>query len=64
MQNLKLTSPIQGKLIPLNEVKDPAFASGAMGAGVGIIPSEGKVFAPFDAKVEVLFEMIVFLPFF
>ncbi len=56
MQNLKLTSPIRGKLIPLNEVKDPAFTSGAMGAGVGIIPSEGKVFAPFDAKVEVLFE--------
>lgn len=56
MQNLKLTSPIKGKLIPLNEIKDPAFASGAMGAGVGIIPDEGKVFAPFDAKVEVLFE--------
>ena len=27
-----------------------------MGAGCGIVPSEGKVFAPFDAKVEVLFE--------
>lgn len=27
-----------------------------LGAGCGIVPSEGKVFAPFDAKVEVLFE--------
>lgn len=56
MQNLKLNSPIKGKLIPLNEINDPAFASGAMGAGVGIKPAEGKVYAPFDAKVEVLFE--------
>jgi PTS system sucrose-specific IIC component len=56
MKNLILTSPIPGKLIALNKVKDPAFSSGAMGAGCGIVPSEGKVFAPFDAKVEVLFD--------
>lgn len=56
MKNLILTSPIPGELIALNKVKDPAFSSGAMGAGCGIVPSEGKVFAPFDAKVEVLFE--------
>ena len=53
MKNLILTSPIPGKLIALDKVKDPAFSSGA---GCGIVPSEGKVFAPFDAKVEVLFE--------
>ena len=56
MKNLILTSPIPEKLITLNKIKDPAFSSGAMGAGCGIVPSEGKVFAPFDAKVEVLFE--------
>lgn len=56
MKNLILTSPIPGELITLNKIKDPAFSSGAMGAGCGIVPSEGKVFAPFDAKVEVLFD--------
>lgn len=56
MKNLILTSPIPGELIALNKVKDPAFSSGTMGAGCGIVPSEGKVFAPFDAKVEVLFD--------
>ena len=56
MKNLILTSPIPGELITLNKIKDPAFSSGAMGAGCCIVPSEGKVFAPFDAKVEVLFE--------
>lgn len=56
MNNLTITSPILGKLIPLKDVPDAAFASGAMGPGVGIDPKEGKVYAPFDAKVEVLFE--------
>lgn len=56
MKNLILTSPIPGELITLNKIKDPAFSSGAMGAGCGIVPSEGKVFAPFDVKVEVLFD--------
>lgn len=56
MKNLILTSPIPGELITLNKIKDPAFSSSAMGAGCGIVPSEGKVFAPFDAKVEVLFD--------
>lgn len=56
MKNLILSSPILGNLITLDKIKDPAFSSGAMGAGCGIKPSEGKVFAPFDAKVEVLFE--------
>ena len=61
MDNLIINSPIPGELIPLKEVKDPAFASGAMGAGVGVVPKSdadnlGKVFAPFDAKVEVLFD--------
>lgn len=58
MANLIINSPIEGKLIPLNEVKDPAFASGAMGAGVGVEPegTEGKVVAPFDAEVAVLFD--------
>lgn len=56
MKNLILTSPIPGELITLNKVNDPAFSSGAMGAGCGIVPSEGKVFAPFDVKVEVLFD--------
>lgn len=56
MKNLILTSPIPGELIALDKVKDPAFSSGAMGAGCGIVPSEGKVFAPFDAKIEVLFD--------
>lgn len=58
MANLMLNSPMEGKLIPLSEVKDAAFASGAMGAGAGVVPQgkEGRVYAPCDGEIEVLFD--------
>lgn len=51
-----VTSPIAGNVIPLSQVPDAAFAEETMGKGVGIEPHEGKVFAPFDGTVEMLFD--------
>ena len=48
-------SPVKGKVRPLAEAEDEAFASGALGQGVVIDPAEGVVRAPFDAKVAALF---------
>ncbi len=48
-------SPLTGKVIPLSEVKDEAFASGSMGMGCAIIPDNGQVLAPFDGTVIALF---------
>lgn len=48
-------SPVKGKVRPLAEADDEAFASGALGQGVMIEPEEGVVRAPFDAKVAALF---------
>ncbi len=48
-------SPLAGKVIPLEDVPDPAFASGAVGKGVGIDPSEGRVVAPGNGKVIMTF---------
>ncbi|MGM9925781.1 MAG: beta-glucoside-specific PTS transporter subunit IIABC [Bacillus sp. (in: firmicutes)] len=50
-----ICSPMKGHAIPVREVKDAAFASEMMGKGVGIIPAEGKVYAPFSGKVSALF---------
>lgn len=50
-----LTAPIEGEIIPLSQVKDEAFAQGALGQGIAIEPSEGKVVAPFDGTVMTLF---------
>lgn len=45
-----------GTLIPLAKVDDQVFASGAMGEGVAIEPSDGEVVAPCDAVVTVMME--------
>ncbi|WP_265458942.1 beta-glucoside-specific PTS transporter subunit IIABC [Enterococcus sp. HY326] len=50
-----ITSPVQGTVAPLSQSKDEAFASGALGKGVVITPTEGKVVAPFDGTVMTLF---------
>jgi len=47
--------PVTGDMKPLNEVEDDAFALGVLGDGIAIIPSEGKVYAPFDGTVLSLF---------
>ncbi|WP_455451117.1 beta-glucoside-specific PTS transporter subunit IIABC [Streptococcus salivarius] len=50
-----LVSPISGQVISLADVADQAFASGAMGAGLAIEPSEEVVYAPADGEVAVVF---------
>lgn len=47
----ELTASIEGTSVNLSEVKDEVFSSGALGKGVGIIPSNGKVVAPISGKV-------------
>ena len=49
-------SPIQGRLIPLDQVPDPVFAGKIMGEGFAIEPQTGDVIAPFNATVTSLME--------
>lgn len=55
-KELIFTCPINGKVIPLEEVPDETFASGVLGGGVGVRPAEGKVYAPFDCTVAAVFD--------
>ncbi|MDN4616824.1 beta-glucoside-specific PTS transporter subunit IIABC [Paenibacillus sp. PsM32] len=43
-----IASPLQGTILPLSAVEDEAFSSGALGKGIAIEPSEGKVYSPVD----------------
>lgn len=54
-EKLILGSPVKGHVIPVSQVKDEVFASRTMGDGVGIIPAEGKVYAPCDGTIQVVF---------
>ncbi len=44
-------SPLRGKMIPLNEVADEVFSSGALGQGVAVIPETSEVYAPVDGEI-------------
>ena len=50
-----IASPFTGKIIPLKNAKDEAFASGALGRGVAIIPTEGVVYSPVNGTLSTIF---------
>lgn len=56
MRDIRLTSPLEGELIPLSAVKDMVFSTGAMGRGAAVKNPQGKVVAPFDGEITVFFE--------
>lgn len=49
-------APVEGTVIPYNEIPDATFASGALGKGVGIVPVKGEVVAPFDGEISMFFD--------
>lgn len=51
----EIVSPLKGEVKVLSEIKDEAFASGALGDGVAIEPSIGKLVAPASGTVTALF---------
>ena len=51
----ELISPIKGEQIKLSEVEDEVFASGAVGAGIGIIPEVGEVVSPVNGTISAIF---------
>lgn len=52
----RIGAPMNGRMLLLCEVPDAAFASGAMGDGVAIDPTEGKLYAPADGVIETVFD--------
>ncbi len=55
-QAATLVAPMSGQAIAMSEVSDPVFASEAMGSGIAIVPSEGKLYAPASGTIIVLAE--------
>lgn len=51
-----LYAPMTGKIIPIGEVEDEAFSTRALGDGIAIEPSEGRLYAPCDGEVSMLFQ--------
>ena len=53
-----LGAPAKGKAVSLKEVSDPTFSEGILGDGVAVIPSEGKIYAPADGTIGMVFDTL------
>ena len=51
-----LCAPVAGNAVAVQTVPDPTFAEEMLGKGIAIEPTEGKVYAPCDATVDMMFD--------
>lgn len=52
----EIGAPMAGKVVSVKKVNDPTFSEDILGKGLAIVPSDGKVFAPCDGEVDMIFE--------
>lgn len=55
-RSIVMTAPFSGTLVPLSKVPDETFASGVLGEGIAIEPSDGLFCSPVDGTVETIAE--------
>lgn len=55
-EEITVLNPLAGEIVSLNQVKDATFSQEILGKGVVVVPAEGVVYAPFDGKVDMMFE--------
>lgn len=51
-----LYAPVAGNAVAVSKVPDPTFSEEILGKGIAIEPSDGKVYAPCNATVDMMFE--------
>lgn len=53
---IKLYAHMKGTVVPLEQVSDEAFSQKVLGEGIAVEPSEGRLYAPCDGKIEMVFD--------
>lgn len=51
-----LVAPIEGEVVSVTDVSDPTFGEEILGKGVAIKPTDGKVYAPVEGTVTMMFD--------
>lgn len=51
-----ICAPVAGEAVAINQVSDPTFGEEILGKGIAIKPTAGKVVAPCDATVDMMFD--------
>lgn len=54
-EKIVFSSVADGEIVQLEEIHDQAFSTGALGKGIGIIPSSNEVVSPLEGEVTVVF---------
>ena len=49
-------SPLQGTVLPLEQVKDEVFSQKILGDGIAVVPAKGELYAPADGRIESVFD--------
>jgi glucose-specific phosphotransferase system IIA component len=52
----QLVAPLSGRVIPLDQVPDETFATRILGDGIAILPLEGTLRSPADARIDQAFD--------
>jgi PTS system beta-glucosides-specific IIC component len=52
----KIYSPVKGRVLPITQSADPAHQEESVGKGVCFMPLGGKIYAPFDGMVDLVFD--------
>lgn len=55
-EKFEIGAPMAGRAVSVKEVNDPTFSEDILGKGLAILPSDGKVYAPCDGEVDMIFE--------
>lgn len=57
-EKLQIGAPVMGDAVPIREVSDPTFGEEILGKGVAIKPSDGRIYAPADGEITLLFDTL------
>ncbi len=53
---VSVDSPVEGKIIPLSEVKDEVFSNEIVGKGAAVVPEKGEIHAPAEGEIASVFD--------
>lgn len=55
MESIQIVSPVEGKVVDIEDVQDEVFSEKLLGDGIAVIPSSNKIVSPIDGEVTMVY---------
>ena len=55
-KQIEIPSPLDGKVVPVTGLSDPVFSDDILGKGIAVLPDSGRIIAPVDALITMMFD--------